>query len=53
MLNGRAGANLLYLLAEHAGKEAKIASPEDWGDPIPEWRGPILLRGSGQWKIAL
>jgi restriction system protein len=27
------GANLLYLLAEHAGIEAKIVPPEDWKDP--------------------
>jgi restriction system protein len=33
------GANLLYLLSEHAGIEAKIMPPEDWKDPaadIPE-----------------
>jgi restriction system protein len=30
------GANLLYLLAEHAGVEAKIVPPEDWHDPIGE-----------------
>ena len=27
------GSNLLYLLAEHAGIEAKIVMPEDWKDP--------------------
>lgn len=27
------GANLLYLLAEHAGIEARIVPPEDWRDP--------------------
>lgn len=27
------GANLLYLLAEHAGVEAKIVPPDDWVDP--------------------
>jgi restriction system protein len=27
------GANLLYLLAEHAGIEAKIVPPDDWIDP--------------------
>jgi restriction system protein len=27
------GANLLYLLAEHAGIEARIAAPEGWRDP--------------------
>jgi restriction system protein len=30
------GANLLYLLEEHAGIEAKIEVPEDWIDPEPE-----------------
>lgn len=30
------GANLLYLLAEHAGMEAKIEVPDDWVDPTPE-----------------
>jgi restriction system protein len=29
------GSNLLYLLAEHAGIEAKIEIPEDWKDPSP------------------
>ena len=27
------GSNLLYLLNEHAGIEAKIEAPEDWSDP--------------------
>jgi restriction system protein len=27
------GANLLYLLAEHAGVEARIAAPDGWRDP--------------------
>lgn len=27
------GNNLLYLLREHAGVEAKIEPPEDWIDP--------------------
>lgn len=27
------GANLLYLLSEHAGIEAKIMPPDDWRDP--------------------
>lgn len=27
------GAGLLYLLAEHAGIEARIEAPEDWSDP--------------------
>lgn len=30
------GSNLLYLLAEHAGIEAKIEVPEDWRDPGPD-----------------
>ena len=30
------GTNLLYLLAEHAGIEAKIIPPEDWSDPAGE-----------------
>lgn len=30
------GANLLYLLAEHAGVEARIVPPEDWSDPNPD-----------------
>jgi restriction system protein len=36
------GSNLLYLLAEHAGIEAKIVPPDDWKDPIPDTleRGP-------------
>ena len=28
------GGNLLYLLLEHAGIEAKIEVPEDWVDPV-------------------
>lgn len=30
------GANLLYLLSEHAGVEAKIEAPTDWKDPSPD-----------------
>ncbi len=30
------GSNLLYLLGEHAGMEAKIEAPEDWKDPVPD-----------------
>jgi restriction system protein len=30
------GGNLLYLLAEHAGIEAKIEIPSDWKDPVPD-----------------
>ncbi|KAA0023325.1 restriction endonuclease [Antrihabitans cavernicola] len=28
------GANLLYLLREHTGLEAKIEPPDDWKDPV-------------------
>lgn len=30
------GSNLLYLLAENAGIEAKIEIPEQWKDPLPD-----------------
>jgi restriction system protein len=30
------GSNLLYLLAEHAGIDARIEAPEDWVDPTPD-----------------
>jgi restriction system protein len=30
------GSNLLYLLQENAGIEAKIEVPEDWKDPNPD-----------------
>lgn len=30
------GSNLLYLLSEHAGIEAKIEVPETWKDPVPD-----------------
>ena len=30
------GSNLLYLLSEHAGIEARIEPPEDWVDPVPD-----------------
>ncbi|BCL80985.1 restriction endonuclease [Ktedonobacteria bacterium brp13] len=30
------GSNLLYLLAQHAGIEAKIEPPDAWKDPIPD-----------------
>ncbi len=30
------GSNLLYLLAQNAGIEAKIEMPEDWKDPNPD-----------------
>ena len=30
------GSNLLFLLAEHAGIDARIEPPEDWVDPTPD-----------------
>ena len=30
------GGNLLYLLKEHAGMEARIVVPDDWTDPVPD-----------------
>jgi restriction system protein len=30
------GSNLLYLLTEHAGIEARIVMPEEWIDPAPD-----------------
>lgn len=30
------GSHLLYLLAEHAGIEAKIEMPDNWQDPLPD-----------------
>lgn len=30
------GSHLLYLLAEHAGLEARIEPPEDWVDPVAD-----------------
>jgi restriction system protein len=30
------GANLLYLLEEHAGIVARIEHPDDWRDPVPD-----------------
>lgn len=34
------GSNLLYLLEEHAGIQAKIEPPEDWVDAGPEMDEP-------------
>jgi restriction system protein len=33
------GSNLIYLLAEHAGIEAKIEPPENWKDPVLDIAG--------------
>lgn len=30
------GANLLFLLKEHAAIDAKIEAPDDWVDPVPD-----------------
>src|SRR5579863_8564213 len=30
------GSNLLYLLKEHVGIEARIVMPDDWKDPVPD-----------------
>lgn len=30
------GSHLLFLLADHAGIEARIEPPEDWVDPVPD-----------------
>lgn len=37
------GANLLYLLAEHAGIESKIVPPEGWKDPASDIPDPAAL----------
>jgi restriction system protein len=34
------GSNLLYLLAEHAGIEAKIVPSDDWKDPVADTPEP-------------
>lgn len=35
------GANLLYLLKEHTGQDAKIVPPDDWIDPHPDGGYPM------------
>jgi restriction system protein len=35
------GANLLYLLSEHAGTEAKILPPDSWKDPAADAPDPL------------
>jgi restriction system protein len=39
------GSNLLFLLAEHAGIEARIEPPEDWVDPEPDAPEPAEEEG--------
>jgi restriction system protein len=36
------GTHLLYLLAEHAGVEARIEPPEDWVDPAVDLEEPVV-----------
>ena len=42
------GANLLYLLKEHLGINARIEPPDDWQDPVPDsgteprWNNEVL-----------
>jgi restriction system protein len=40
-----AGSNLLYLLAEYTGINAKIIPPDDWKDPVADTPEQILDRG--------
>jgi hypothetical protein len=37
------GSHLLYLLAEHAGIDARIEPPEDWVDPAADVEQPETL----------
>ncbi|WP_192809224.1 restriction endonuclease [Actinomadura montaniterrae] len=50
------GANLLYLLKEHAGVEARIQAPDGWRDPAPDTADapapPALLRAGENVKIS-
>ena len=36
------GSHLLFLLAEHAGLEARIEPPEDWVDPVADVEEPAI-----------
>ena len=36
------GSHLLFLLAEHAGLEARIEPPEDWVDPDADVEEPAI-----------
>jgi restriction system protein len=36
------GTHLLYLLAEHAGIEARIEPPDDWVDPAADVEDPVV-----------
>ncbi|MDL4817652.1 restriction endonuclease [Actinomadura opuntiae] len=50
------GANLLYLLQEHAGVEARIEAPDGWRDPDPDRAEPsapaVPLRAGENVKIS-
>jgi restriction system protein len=39
------GANLLYLLAEHAGISARIVVPEEWRDPVADSADDPVVNG--------
>ena len=39
------GANLLYLLAEHAGINARIVVPEEWRDPVADSADESVVSG--------
>lgn len=41
------GGNLLYLLSEHAGMEARIVVPEEWRDPVADQDQTGENTGSG------
>jgi hypothetical protein len=49
------GANLLCLLAEHAGVEAKIVSPDNWKDPAADTPKPKTERPNttGKYSVRL
>lgn len=46
------GSNLLYLLAEHAGIEARIEPPDDWIDPQPGTTEPLDTEMTGDLQAA-
>ena len=49
------GSNLLYLLAEHAGIEAKIEPPDDWVDPegdVPGRDQGLQNRDGVLWRVS-
>ncbi len=40
------GANLLFLLAEHANMEARIVVPDQWRDPVADAEPAAILAGT-------